>query len=77
MLTFEVGGFLLVYKCPVTHLLKRLLFLPLIFFCTFVKNQLSVFTELYFWAVCAVPLVCLSIFLPKPLDLITIYLEIE
>ena len=79
MLTFEVEGghCLLVYKCPVTHLLKRLLFLALIFLCTFVKNQLGIFIGVYFWGLYAVPLIYLSISLPKPLDLITICLEIE
>lgn len=47
------------------YLLKRL-FSPLNCLCTFVHNQLTVFEWVYFWAFYSIPLIYMSIFLPKP-----------
>ena len=46
------------------HLLKRLSFPPLNCLCSFVKDQLSIFVPVYFWALYSVPLIDLSVLLP-------------
>lgn len=40
--------------------------LPLTCFCTYVKNQLSIFVCICFWILCFIPLFCVSVPLPFP-----------
>lgn len=54
--------------CPVITApsVDQTLFFPLYYSCTFVRDQLTVFMWLYFWAHCCDPLICLSLLSPVP-----------
>ena len=57
-----------VCACPVVlaPLIEKTVFAPLYFLFSFVKNQLTIFMEVYFGALYSVPLICLFILLPVP-----------
>ena len=57
-----------VCACPVVlaPLVEKTVFAPLYFLFFFVKNQLTIFMEVYFGALYSVPLTCLFILLPVP-----------
>ena len=40
---------------------EEIIFAPLYYFCSFVRYQLSIFTEVYFWALLSVLLIYVSI----------------
>ena len=46
------------------HLLKRLSFPLLYILNSFVKNLLTMHTQVYFWALYCLPLICMSVFMP-------------
>ena len=48
------------------HLLKMLSFFHLIFFCSFVKNQVFVGVWINIWVFNSIPLVLLSVLMPIP-----------
>ena len=54
------------YGCPIppTPFVEKVIFLH--YFGFFVKNQLSIFMLLYFWFLCSVPLICVSVPPPVP-----------
>ena len=60
--------FVLAYGYPIGPILfvEQTILFPLTWLCTFVKNQLSINTWIYFWILNSAPLISLSIFMPIP-----------
>lgn len=46
---FEVHFFSCRYPSCLSIFVKKIMLLPVNWFCTFVKNQLSIYVEVYFW----------------------------
>ena len=63
-----IARFIFACGCPFVPapFVEETVFSPLYYLCSFVKDQLTILTGLYFWALFSVPLICLFIFLPVP-----------
>jgi len=48
------------FFCLWTSIVEKIILSPLYCFCSFGKDQLTVFAWVYFWALYSVPLICLS-----------------